>query len=65
MIFQVFHSLLKAHQQDPRGVIRQALDILTPAVPLRMEDGYHQLMSFAKKIIIEEGHTPAQLFHLL
>jgi transformation/transcription domain-associated protein len=56
---------LKAHQQDPRGVIRQALDILTPAVPLRMEDGYHQLMSFAKKIIIEEGHTPAQLFHLL
>uniref|UniRef100_A0A914VHX2 Transformation/transcription domain-associated protein n=1 Tax=Plectus sambesii TaxID=2011161 RepID=A0A914VHX2_9BILA len=65
IVLQVFHSLLKAHQQDPRGVIRQALNILTPAVPLRMEDGYLQLMTFAKKIIIEEGHTPAQLFHLL
>jgi hypothetical protein len=46
-------------------VIRSALDILTPAVPLRMDDGYVQLMSLAKKIITEEGHTPAQLFHLL
>lgn len=36
---QVFHSLLKAHAVEARGVVRQALDILTPAMPARMEDG--------------------------
>ena len=37
--FQVFHSLLKAHAVEARSVVRQALEILTPAMPARMEDG--------------------------
>ena len=37
--FQVFHSLLKAHAVEARFVVRQALEILTPAMPGRMEDG--------------------------
>lgn len=36
---QVFHSLLKAHAHEARAVVRQALEILTPAMPGRMEDG--------------------------
>ena len=36
---QVFHSLLKAHAVEARTVVKQALDILTPAMPARMEDG--------------------------
>ena len=36
---QVFHSLLKAHAVEARAVVRQALEILTPAMPGRMEDG--------------------------
>lgn len=36
---QVFHSLLKAHAVEARTVVRQALEILTPAMPGRMEDG--------------------------
>ena len=35
---QVFHSLLKAHALEARNIVRQALDILTPVVPVRMED---------------------------
>ena len=35
----MFHSLLKAHAVEARSVVRQALDILTPAMPARMEDG--------------------------
>ena len=35
---QVFHSLLKAHAVEARSVVRQALDILTPYMPARMED---------------------------
>ena len=36
---QVFHGLLKAHAQEVRTIVRQALDILTPVMPHRMEDG--------------------------
>ena len=39
IVLQVFHSLLKAHAVEARTVVRQALDILTPAMPGRMEDG--------------------------
>jgi len=38
-MLQVFHSLLKAHAVEARAVVRQALEILTPAMPGRMEDG--------------------------
>jgi len=39
VLLQVFHSLLKAHAVEARAVVRQALEILTPAMPGRMEDG--------------------------
>lgn len=39
IVLQVFHSLLKAHAMEARAVVRQALEILTPAMPVRMEDG--------------------------
>ena len=37
-LLQVFHSLLKAHALEARSIVRQALEILTPVVPIRMED---------------------------
>lgn len=39
IVLQVFHSLLKAHAVEARNVVRQALEILTPSIPLRMEEG--------------------------
>lgn len=65
IVLQVFHSLLKAHGQEARHVVRHALNILTPAVPQRMEDGHAQLAQFAKKLIVEEGHSTPQLIHIL
>lgn len=35
----MFHSLLKAHAVEARYIVREALEILTPAMPGRMEDG--------------------------
>lgn len=35
----MFHGLLKAHAPEARAVVRQALEVLTPAMPGRMEDG--------------------------
>lgn len=61
----MFHSLLKAHAVEARSVVRQALEILTPAMPQRMEDGNTMLTHWTKKIIVEDGHTIQQLFHIL
>ncbi|XP_065834052.1 transformation/transcription domain-associated protein-like isoform X2 [Oscarella lobularis] len=65
IVLQVFVSLLKAHAVEARGVIRQALEVLTPAIQARMDDGNTVLMHWTKKIIVEEGHTVAQLVHIL
>lgn len=65
IVLQVFHSLLKAHAMDARTIVRQALEILTPAMPVRMEDGNTMLTHWTKKIIVEEGHSMPQLFHIL
>eukprot|EP00794_Sanderia_malayensis_P003406 gene3406-3896_t len=63
-VLQVFHGLLKAHAQEARSIVRQALDILTPVMPHRMEDGNQMLSHWTKKIIVEEGHTVNQLVHV-
>ncbi|XP_064401908.1 transformation/transcription domain-associated protein-like isoform X2 [Halichondria panicea] len=65
IVLQVFHSLLKAHALEARSIVRQALDILTPVVPIRMEDANATLVHWTKKIIVEEGHSVAQLIHML
>ncbi|XP_035793214.1 transcription-associated protein 1-like isoform X2 [Anopheles albimanus] len=65
IVLQVFHSLLKAHAVEARKVVQQALEVLTPAMPLRMEDGNTMLTHWTKKIIVEEGHTMQQLYHIL
>ncbi|KAK9874414.1 hypothetical protein WA026_002761 [Henosepilachna vigintioctopunctata] len=65
IVLQVFHSLLKAHAVEARNVVRQALDILTPSMPLRIEEGSTMLIYWTKKIIVDEGHSMQQLFHIL
>ncbi|XP_013181191.1 PREDICTED: transformation/transcription domain-associated protein [Papilio xuthus] len=65
IVLQVFHSLLKAHALEARVVVRQALEILTPAMPQRMEDGNTMLTHWTKKIIVEDGHSTQQLYHIL
>ncbi|KAB7505950.1 Transformation/transcription domain-associated protein [Armadillidium nasatum] len=65
IVLQVFHSLLKAHAMEARAVVRQALEILTPAMPVRMEDGNTMLTHWTRKILIEEGHSVGQLVHIL
>uniref|UniRef100_A0A1Y1MXI9 FAT domain-containing protein n=3 Tax=Photinus pyralis TaxID=7054 RepID=A0A1Y1MXI9_PHOPY len=65
IVLQVFHSLLKAHAVEARSVVRQALEILTPSMPVRMEEGNTMLVHWTKKIIVDEGHSMQQLFHIL
>ncbi|VDP13889.1 unnamed protein product [Onchocerca flexuosa] len=65
IVLQVFLSLLKATLSDPKDIIKRSLDILTPSVPLRMDDGHKQLMTIVKKTIVEEGHNVSQIYHCL
>ncbi|XP_078728881.1 transformation/transcription domain-associated protein isoform X3 [Lampetra fluviatilis] len=65
IVLQVFISLLKAHALEARLVVRQALAILTPAVPARMEEGNQLLAHWTRKLMVEEGHTVPQLVHIL
>lgn len=50
-----------AHHQDHKDVVRKALDILIPAVPRRMDDGYIQLFTIIKKVILEESRSTTQV----
>lgn len=50
---------------EARSVVRQALEILTPSMPVRMEEGNTMLVHWTKKIIVDEGHSMQQLFHIL
>lgn len=65
IILQVFHSLLKASVQEAKPVVKQALDIITPAVPQKMEDGTTMLIHWTKKLLLEEGYSMGQLIHLV
>ncbi|RXG69979.1 Transcription-associated protein 1 [Armadillidium vulgare] len=52
-------------QWKQEQLVRQALEILTPAMPVRMEDGNTMLTHWTRKILIEEGHSVGQLVHIL
>lgn len=63
--FLVFHSLLKAHAVEARNIVRQALEILTPSMPQKLEEGTTLLTHWTRKMIVDEGHSIQQLFHIL
>ena len=64
---QVYVALLRTFQPDARALVKQALDILTPALPKRLPAGDHKYptwIKWTKKIIVEEGHSLPQLIHI-
>ena len=67
IILQVYVALLRTFQPDARALVKQALDILTPALPMRLPAGDHKYptwIKWTKKIIVEEGHSLPQLIHI-
>ena len=68
IILQVYVALLRTCQPDVRRPqICQALDILVPALPRRMQLGDHKFpvwVRYTKKILVEEGHSLSHLVHI-
>lgn len=51
-------ALLRAHQPEVRSLVRQGLDIITPALPRRLPPGKHKYpawVKWTKRIIVDEG----------
>lgn len=67
IILQVYVALLRAFQPEQRPLQKQALDILTPALPKRLPPQEHKYpiwIRYTKKIIVEEGHSLPHLIHI-
>ena len=65
---QVFVALLRTCQPENKMLVKQALDILMPALPRRLRIGDNSRMPiwirYTKKILVEEGHSIPNLIHI-
>ena len=64
---QVFVALLRTCQPENKLLVKQALDILMPALPRRLPLGDSQMpvwIRYTKKILVEEGHSIPNLIHI-
>ncbi|KAM7524076.1 hypothetical protein LguiA_013978 [Lonicera macranthoides] len=68
IILQVFVALLRTCQPENKMLVKQALDILMPALPKRLPLGDSPRMPiwirYTKKILVEEGHSIPNLIHI-
>ncbi|KAL2497631.1 Phosphatidylinositol 3- and 4-kinase family protein with FAT domain [Abeliophyllum distichum] len=67
IILQVFVALLRTCQPENKLLVRQALDILMPALPRRLPLGDSRMpiwIRYTKKILVEEGHSVPNLIHI-
>ncbi|KAG6555625.1 hypothetical protein Mapa_002860 [Marchantia paleacea] len=67
IILQVFVALLRTCQPENRVLVKQALDILMPALPRRLPLGEYKIpiwIRYTKKILVEEGHSVPNLIHI-
>ncbi|GLU19769.1 hypothetical protein SLE2022_359970 [Rubroshorea leprosula] len=67
IILQVFVALLRTCQPENKMLVKQALDILMPALPKRLPLGDSRMpiwIRYTKKILVEEGHSIPNLIHI-
>lgn len=67
VFMQVFVALLRTCQPENRVLVKQALDILMPALPRRLPLGENKIpiwIRYTKKILVEEGHSVPNLIHI-
>ena len=68
IILQVFVALLRTSQADSKVLVRQALDIITPALPTRLgqdeSEKFPTWIRYTKKMLVEDGHSMANLLHI-
>lgn len=63
---QVFVALLRTHQTDSRHLVRQALDILAPVMPDRMDAAESPIswLKWPRRVISEDGFNVTQVLNV-
>jgi transformation/transcription domain-associated protein len=65
IILQVYVALLRSHQQEGKNLVRAALDLLVPALPIRLQEKeLRKMFEFTNRIMFEEGNSIPQLSHV-
>ncbi|KAG0495759.1 hypothetical protein HPP92_000450 [Vanilla planifolia] len=67
IILQVFIALLRTCQPENKLLVKQALDILMPALPRRLPPGDSRVpiwIRYTRKILVEEGHSIPNMIHI-
>ncbi|KAG8099235.1 hypothetical protein GUJ93_ZPchr0013g36432 [Zizania palustris] len=67
IIIQVFIALLRTCQPENKLLVKQALDILMPALPRRLPPGDSRMpiwIRYTKKVLVEEGHSIPNMIHI-
>ncbi|VDO26106.1 unnamed protein product [Haemonchus placei] len=61
----VFQALCGSFQYDSRELVRRAADVVTAAMPIRMDDGHHQMFINVKRVLCEEAHSLQHIQHIV
>ncbi|KAI5780891.1 hypothetical protein EDC01DRAFT_259729 [Geopyxis carbonaria] len=68
IVIQIYVALLKAHQNEGRPLVTQALELISPVlrkrVPSRPDDKYPIWARWPRRILSEEGHNQHQMTNI-
>lgn len=64
VFLQVFSALLRSHHQEDKELVRNALDLLIPAMPKRLGEDEKKAIDQVSQMMLEEASSTPQLAHL-
>lgn len=68
ILMPIYTTLLRSHQVEARGLVKDALNVLTPMLPQRcagLEGGVHPWIRATRHIMVEDSHSSmSQLTHV-
>jgi transformation/transcription domain-associated protein len=68
ILMPIYSTLLRSHQVEARGLVKDALNVLTPMLPQRcptLEGGVHPWIRATRHIMVEDSHSSmSQLTHV-
>lgn len=66
IVMQVYVALLKAHQNEARALVTQALKLIAPVLPKRLpgDPKYPIWARWPRRILAEDGHNPQQMTNI-
>jgi transformation/transcription domain-associated protein len=68
ILMPIYTTLLRSHQVEARNLVKEALNVLVPQLPVRcpsMDSGLHPWIRATRHIMTEDGHSSmSQLTHI-